>query len=104
MVTIALEHLAAGDEAEARRILESEPLVRLFRLGNTLVTELRRGLHVLDGSDHASGRLIAGIEQQPPRFYRGLDPDGVDGYREFRQLADIERVLALLSPGGDTGR
>jgi hypothetical protein len=101
MVTIALEHLSGGDGEAARRILESEPLVRLFRLGNTLVTELRLGLHALDGSDYASGRLMAGLEQQRPLFYRGLDPDGVDGYREFRQLADVERLRALLAARGD---
>jgi hypothetical protein len=98
MVTIALEHLSKGDETEARRLLESESLARLFRLGNSLVAELRKELGALDSSDHASSRLIKGMTQLRPRFYRGLDPDGVDGYREFRELADIERIRALLAP------
>jgi hypothetical protein len=97
MVTIALEHLSKGDGTEALRILESEPLSRLFQLGNALVMELGKELHILDSSDYATGRLVLGMKQARPRYYRGLDPDSMDGYREFRQLSDIERIRNLLS-------
>lgn len=96
-ITIALQHLAGSDEARARSILETERLVTLFRLGNSLVMGLRALLDALDTTDHVTARLAKGLEEVRPRFYRGLDPDGRDDYREFRDLADLERVRSLVA-------
>lgn len=96
MVTIALEHLSDGDESTALHLLQHERLVRLFRLGNSIVSQLSTGLDALDTSDYATERLVGGLRQLHPRYYRGLDADGIDGYREFRDLGDVDTIRALL--------
>jgi hypothetical protein len=96
-ITIALQHLAGSDEERARAILESERLITLFRLGNSLVVGLRALIDSLVTTDHATGRLVKGLQETRPRYYRGLDPDSRDDYREFRDLADVERLRALAA-------
>ena len=36
-----------------------------------------------------------------PRYYRGLDADGIDAYREFRELQDVKNVSVFLENLGD---
>lgn len=96
-LTIALEHLCAADEARAAEYLVGESLKRLFQLGYSIVLELRFAAEKIETTDYASGKALAGLKQKRPRFYRGLDPDGVDGYREFRELADVKRTARLLA-------
>lgn len=96
-LSIALEKLTSGDEQKAASILIGEELKRLFQLGYSIVLQLKFAGRDIETVDYASGKLLAGLKSKRPRFYRGLDPDAVDGYREFRDLADVRRVSDLLS-------
>jgi hypothetical protein len=96
-LNIALEHLSGGDLARAAKILGSEQLKRLFQLGYSMVLELKFAAQNTETADYASGKLLAGLKAKRPRFYRGLDPDGVDGYREFHNLDDLKRTADLLA-------
>lgn len=95
-LNIALEKLAPGDEQKAASLLLGEELKRLFQLGYSIVLNLKFAARDTETVDYALGKLLAGLKAKRPRFYRGLDPDGVDGYREFRNLADVQRTAALL--------
>ncbi|RQW87777.1 MAG: hypothetical protein EHM79_07070 [Geobacter sp.] len=97
-LAIALEHLSGGDEKEAVRILETEYLKRLFQLGFGIISQLRSRAERIssEGIEHATNRALIGFRRKYPRFYRGLDQDHVDGYREFKGLADFQAADALL--------
>jgi len=95
-LNIALEKLAPGDEQKAARLLAGEELKRVFQLGYSIVLELKFAAQNTETVDYASGKLLAGLKAKRPRFYRGLDPDGIDGYREFKELADVRRTADLL--------
>jgi hypothetical protein len=97
-LAIALEHLSGGDENEAIRILEVEYLKRLFQLGFGIISQLRiRAERITtEGVEHATNRALLGFRRKYPRFYRGLDPDHVDGYREFKSLGDVQAADGLL--------
>jgi hypothetical protein len=96
-LNIALEKLAAGNEQQAAEILAGEPLKRLFQLGYSIVLELKFAAQQTETVDYATGKLLAGLKAKRPRYYRGLDPDGIDGYREFKDVADVKRAAELLS-------
>jgi hypothetical protein len=96
-LNIALEKLAGADERKAAGIMAAEPLKRLFQLGYSIVLELRSAAGQIETGDYASGKLLAGLKTKRPRFYRGLDPDGIDGYREFREMADVRRTADFLN-------
>jgi hypothetical protein len=97
-LAISLEYLSGGDEQEAARILDTEYLKRLFQLGFAIVSRLRARAERVDSSraDHATNRALLGFRKKCPRYYRGLDPDHVDGYREFMGMGDVQAVDALL--------
>jgi hypothetical protein len=97
-LAIALEHLSGGNEKEAVRILEAEYLKRLFQLGFGIICQLRIRAERIpsDGIEHATNRALIGLRRKYPRFYRGLDQDHVDGYREFKSLADVQAAGTLL--------
>lgn len=96
-LNIALEMLSGGDLQQAAKVLEGERLKRLFQLGYSIVLELKFSAQQSKTADYASGKLLAGLNSKRPRYYRGLDPDGIDGYREFRDTADVKRVAELLA-------
>jgi hypothetical protein len=96
-LNIALEHLCAGDERAAGEILRTESLQDLFRLGFSLVLELQRRWGAAKSTDHAVSRMLEGVRARRPRYYRGLDPDGADAFREFQTLADVRRMGELLA-------
>lgn len=96
-LNIALEQLSGGDDRAAARVLAGEPLKRLFQLGFSIVLELKFIAQHTETVDYASGKLLAGLKAKRPRFYRGLDPDGIDGYREFKEMADVKRTAGLLA-------
>lgn len=96
-LNIALEKLASGDDRKAAKLLVDEELKRLFQLGYSIVLQLKFAARDTGTVDYASGKLLAGLKAKRPRFYRGLDADGIDGYREFRDLEDVRRVADLLS-------
>jgi hypothetical protein len=95
-INIALEMLSPGDEQKAARLLAGEQLKRLFQLGYSIVMELKFAAQATQTVDYASGKMLAGLKAKRPRFYRGLDPDGIDGYREFKEMADVKRAADLL--------
>ena len=96
-LNIALEMLSGGDEQKAATLLSGEQLKRLFQLGYSVVLELKFAAQSTETVDYATGKLLAGLKAKRPRFYRGLDPDGIDGYREFKEMADVKRAADLLS-------
>lgn len=96
-LNIALEHLTGGDEEEAAHILRTEYLHRLFQLGFSIVMELHAAAEGVTSDDYAAGKLLRGLRTAPPQFYRALDADGVDGYREFREITDVCAVREMIA-------
>lgn len=96
-LNIALEFLARNDEERAAAILAGERLKRLFQLGFSIVMDLGKEARLLASDDYATGKALRALHATPPRYYRAFDPDGVDGFREFREMADVERVRKLLA-------
>ncbi len=95
-LNIALEYLCKGDEAKGAEILTGEHLKRLFQLGFSLVIGLKLRGDKLNDPDYATNKALSGLKSTRPRFYRGLDPDGIDGYREFRELQDVAAMSDFL--------
>jgi len=95
-LNIALEYLSKGDETKGVEIVTGEHLKRLFQLGFSLVIGLKLRADKLSDDDYATGKVLSGLKTARPRFYRGLDPDGIDGYREFRELQDVTAVSDFL--------
>ena len=95
-LNIALEYLCGGDEAKGAEILTGEYLKRLFQLGFSLVIGLKLRGEKLNDPDYATNKALSGLKRPRPRFYRGLDPDGIDGYREFRELYDVTAMSDFL--------
>ncbi len=105
-LNIALESLDNGHLEESVRILQQEKLVQLFRLGCGILAELRRRGSSVESDEFAVKRLLTGLLRERPVYYRGLDQEGFDSFREFASMADIRRVESILerfqppSPGG----
>jgi hypothetical protein len=95
-LTIALQWLSDGDEAKAAAILRGEYLKRLFQLGWSILLALKGRAAGMTSDDYATAKVLAGLGAKRPRFYRALDPDGIDGYREFRDLPDVRKVEDFL--------
>jgi len=95
-LNIAMEYLCEGDEAKGAEILTGEYLKRLFQLGFSLVIGLKLRGDKLNDPDYATNKALSGLKSPRPRFYRGLDPDGIDGYREFRELHDVAAMSNFL--------
>lgn len=96
-LNIALEFLARSDEEQAAAILAGERLKRLFQLGFSIVMDLGKQARTLASDDYATGKALRALHTTPPRYYRAFDPDGADGFREFRGMADVERVREFLA-------
>jgi len=95
-LNLALETLCGADLQKAADLLVTERLKRLFQLGYSVVMELKSAAEFKETVDYPSGKLLAGLKTKRPRFYCGLDPEGIDGYREFRDLADVKRVAEMV--------
>jgi len=99
-LNIALEFLCDNDEIRAGALLEKEHLKRLFQLGRSLIVPLRKNAEKLQSSGkdfgYAANKVLLGLKAVHPRFYRGLDSDTIDGYREFRSKADLEVMTSFL--------
>jgi len=96
-LNIALEHLAGNNEARGREIVHKEYLKRLFRLGCGIVQEVSRLAKSVHSDNYATSKALRGFTAQRPRFYRGLDPDHADGYREFQTIDDVQQAKEFLS-------
>jgi hypothetical protein len=104
---IAVEFLGRGDEERALEAVRTVPLVRLFRLGVSLIGKVRTLALALKrrGPFAASGRdlfepedasVIEAVTRLRPLFPRLLDDKAVTGERPFRSIADIARVTAAV--------
>jgi hypothetical protein len=96
-LNIALEHLSHGDENRGGEILSGEHLKRLFQLGFSIVLGLKFRAEKLADTNYATGKALSGLKSSRPRFYRGLDSDGIDGYREFREMLDVRNMSDFLT-------
>jgi hypothetical protein len=97
---IALEFLCGNDEEKAAAMLEREALKRLFQLGHSIVQGVKKKAAKFTVEGYATARAFKGLQAERPRYYRGLDQDGTDGYREFSSLADVRRVEEFLEQMG----
>jgi hypothetical protein len=95
-LNIALEELSGGDEGTGREMVTGEYLKRLFQFGFSLLLDLQRQAAEVRSDNYAVNKALKGLKAKRPRFYRGLDPDHADGYREFRTLADVQTVREFL--------
>jgi len=96
-LNIALEHLSRGDEAKGAEILAGEHLKSLFQLGFSIVLALKFKAEKLAEGEYATDKALSGLKRSRPLFYRGLDDDGIDGYREFREMRDVESMSDFLT-------
>ena len=94
-LTIALEFLSEGD-ADGAALLKGEHLKRLFSLGHSLLAQLQERAKRLSSDNYATNQVLLGLAMKRPRFYRGLDPDTVDDYREFTGMADVRLIDQFL--------
>jgi hypothetical protein len=101
-LNIALEWLSREDVETAAGILNGEYLKRLFQLGFSILSGLRRRSEISapETANHATNRALLGLKRKCPLFYRGFDPDHADGYREFVDIADVRIVEGFLQELG----
>ncbi len=106
---LALEYLARGDEDQEREAVRSVPLVRLFRVGVSLVAKVGKLAHALN-KENPFANVAAALSlwethdadvlepllAQRPMFPCLLDVDPSHGARPFASLADIARATARL--------
>jgi Family of unknown function (DUF6178) len=97
-LNIALEYLCQGDETKGAEILSGEYLKSLFRLGFSIVLDLKFKAEKFTDTDadYATGKALSGLKSPRPLYYRGFDADGVDGYREFREMRDVKAMSDFL--------
>jgi hypothetical protein len=95
-LNIALEYLCHGDEVKGGEILAGEYLKSLFQLGFSIVLGLKFRADKLTDASYATGEALSGLKNDRPRYYRGFDSDGIDGYREFREMQDVENMSDFL--------
>lgn len=96
-LNIALEYLCGDDEQKGAETLSGEYLKRLFQLGFSILLKLKDMAEKLAGEGYETGKVLTGLKSSRPQFYRGLDPDGADGYREFRDMADVRKMTDFLA-------
>jgi len=96
-LNIALEYLSQGNENKGAEILTGEYLKSLFQLGFSIVLGLKFRANKLEDSSHATGKALSGLKSSRPRYYRGFDSDGIDGYREFLEMQDVNNMSDFLT-------
>ncbi len=95
-LNIALEYLSQGDEIKGTEILSGEHLKRLFQLGFSIVLALKFKAEKLSDASYATGKALSGLKSARPLYYRGFDAEGIDGYREFREMRDVKTMSDFL--------
>ena len=99
---IAVEFLARGDGDRETAAVRTVPLLRLHRLGVSLIGKLRRLATALVGKNPFSvlrpavdifepedGEILASLTRTRPAFPRVLDTPPAPGERPFASLADL---------------
>jgi hypothetical protein len=99
-LNIALEYLSQGDETKGAEILTGEYLKSLFQLGFSIILGLKFRADKITDSSYATGKALSGLKSSRPRYYRGLDSEGIDGYREFRETQDVKKMSDFLTELG----
>jgi hypothetical protein len=109
---LAVELLGRGQADEAVRAVRTIPLVRLFRLGVTLVGKVRKlavtlnrtPLAHLGGEVHLfepdDAEVLTEVSRARPLFPRRLDEPAGPGTRPFASLADVARATAGVERAG----
>jgi hypothetical protein len=95
-LNLALEYLCGADEAAAALVIRQEPLKRLFQRGYGIVRQISHQAKKATSDEYATGKALRGFSADRPLFYRGLEPDHVDGYREFRTMRDVRMAREFL--------
>jgi Family of unknown function (DUF6178) len=97
-----------GLEARAIEAVRTVPLVRLFRLGVTLIGKVRAlarawqrkgpfaSLPELDLVEEPEATVIAAVARARPAFSRLLDEPPAAGERPFASLADVARATRMI--------
>jgi hypothetical protein len=99
-LNIALEYLSLGDETKGVEILGGEHLKSLFQLGFSIVLKLKFKADALTDTVYATEKALSGLRSARPLYYRGLDSDAIDGYREFRDMQDVKSMSDFLTALG----
>lgn len=107
---IAVEFLARGDGDRETAAVRTVPLLKLHRLGVSLIGKLRRLATSLVGKnpfavlrptvdifEPEDGEILASLSRTRPAFPKALDTPPAPGERPFASLADI--ALATLAVG-----
>ncbi len=100
-LSIGLEHLTAGRIERAPAALSAVSLIRLHRLGHSIVLRLARMARLLAPRSLTAGEpsqsVLEALLRTRPQFPTALDdPPGAD-LRPFRQMADVRKVAAHLT-------
>jgi hypothetical protein len=104
---LAVEFLARGDEERAQQAVRTVPLLRLFRLGVSLIGKvsklaraLRRGgpFAVLghDLFEEPDEAVMEAVSRVRPLFPRVLDSSPTPGERPFASIADLATATAAV--------
>jgi hypothetical protein len=106
---IAVEFLGRGDEGRAREAVRTVPLVRLFRLGVSLVGKVRRLALTLrrkgpfaalrpgpDLAEPEDAVVLDAVTRARPLFPGQLDDPATARERPFRSLADVARATVAI--------
>jgi hypothetical protein len=104
---IAIEFLAHGDDERATEAVRTVSVVRLFRLGVSLIGKVRRLARALKRRgpfaalgpglfEDTDAEVIAAVTQFRPAFPRILDEPPQGGERPFASMADVARATAAI--------
>ena len=107
---IAVEFLAHGEAERETAAVRTVPLIKLHRLGVSLIGKLRRLTTALVGKnpfavlrpavdifEPEDGEILASLTRTRPAFPRALDTPPAPGERPFASLADL--AVATLAVG-----
>jgi hypothetical protein len=104
---IGVEFLARGEDDRAVEAVRTVPLVRLFRLGVTLVGKVRKLARALERGgpfaalgpglfEETDAVVIEAVTRRRPVFPRALDLPARTGERPFASMADVARATAAV--------
>lgn len=104
---IAIEFLAHGDDERATEAVRNVSVVRLFRLGVSLIGKVRRLARALERRgpfaalgpglfEDTDAQVIAAVTHFRAAFPRILDEPPKNGERPFASMADVARATAAI--------
>ena len=70
-------------------------------MGFSIVIGLKLRADKLTDSTYATEKALSGLKSARPRYYRGFDSDSIDGYREFREMQDVNKMSDFLEELGE---